>query len=1042
MKKVNFKLPLRTWAIAGGLLLSATAFAQSKVTGQVKDANGEPIIGATITANGKTLGITDFDGNYSVDVPKGTQLTITYVGMLPQKVTAGSNSVITLKSDDQNLNEVIVIGYGTAKKSDLTGSVTALRPDAKNKGLVVNPQDMLAGKVAGVNITSNDGAPGAGANIRIRGGSSLNASNDPLIVIDGIPMDNNGIKGLSNPLSTINPQDIETFNVLKDASATAIYGSRGSNGVIIITTKRGHAGQKLSVSYNGSVTASTKKKTVDVMNAAEYTKFVKDLYTGSDRYDAAVGALGKADTDWQDQIYRTAISQDHGVTVAGSIGKALPYRVSLGYTGNQGILKTSDFDRYTASVNLNPSLFDKHLNINFNLKGMFAQTNYANTEAISAAVWYDPTQPVTSSDAAYKNFGGYYEWLGNGTALNDSSWPSTYNNLAQKNPVALLNLRDEHANSRDLSGNIDLDYKVHGFEDLRLHATAGADISNGKQYLTVSPQSPEAIYYGNYGWDRTEKQNYTLSGYAQYYHDFKDKNENHFDIMVGSEYQRMTLSNKNFYTGYYPSSNNDDKLRGTMHDPKGYAIKDANGNIKGYDPYYDPTEYRILSYFGRATWSLMGGRYMLTGTVRADGSSKFNWLKPYDNQQWGTFPSGAFAWRIKDENAFKDIKWLSDLKFRASYGMTGQQELNFDGPLKNYPYFTSYVLNSGPGSLYPISGDGSSARPSAVNHELTWETTTTYNLGLDWGLFNQRLTGTVDWYYRKTTDLINTVYVPAMYTFKNTLPSNIGDMENTGVEASIHWLAVNTKDWHWTLDYNFTYNHNKITKLTGDNDENYFVPTGGISAGTGVNCQAHAVGHAAKSFYVFQQVYDKDGNPLEGVVVDRNADGQITDADKYFYKSPAAPVTMGLSSRLEYRNWDLGFSLRASIGNYVFNDLMAGASNIASSEIYTSSNYLSNRPKSVLPYKWQTYETTSTLSDRWVQNASFLKCDNITLGYSFYNLFKGGNFEGISGRIYGAVNNVFTITKYEGLDPEVFDGIDNNIYPRPFSATVGLSLNF
>lgn len=1038
MKQVRLTMPRRAFTLVCGLALATTVFGQQVVVkGHVVDATGEPVIGATVRVDGQQGGtVTDIDGNFTLNANSGATVTVDYIGYESYKGSATANMSITLREGgEKTLNEVVVIGYGAVKKSDLTGSVTALKPDSKNKGLVVNAQDMIGGKIAGVNVTSNSGSPGAGATIRVRGGSSLNASNDPLIVIDGVPMDNNGVKGLSNPLSLVNPQDIESFNVLKDASATAIYGSRGSNGVIIITTKKGHKGQKLSISYNGSATVSMKRKTIDVMNGDEYRDFVKKLYEGNSRYDKAVGALGTANTDWQNEIYQTAFSQDHGVTLTGSAGATLPYRVSLGYTGQEGILKTSDFKRYTAAVNLSPSLFDNHLNMNLNLKGMYADTKYANTGAIGAAVMMDPTKPVYSTEDKYKNFGGYYEWTMPGTSLNDPTWPLTYNDQATANPVAMLHLHNESAKSKDFVGNIDLDYKLHGFEDLRFHATAAADIATGKQVLDESPAYPssEGVYYGNHGWEKIDKQSYTMSGYMQYYHDFNDKAMNHFDIMLGSEYQRFTKSKHNFYYGYYPETNNDKKLAGTIYKPKGKDY-DGDGTI---DPYYDPTENRLLSFFGRANWSLMDSRYMLTATFRADGSTRFNWLKPYPNQQWGYFPSFAFAWRIKDEKKFKEIEWLSNLKLRLGYGQTGQQE-----GIDDFGYYTSYTMNAGPDSYYPLSGDGTMARPAAVNHSLTWETTTTYNIGLDWGIFNQRLTGTVDWYYRKTTDLLNTVYVPAGANFKNTLRSNIGDMKNTGVEASFHWLALNTKDWNWTLDYNFTYNQNSITKLTGGKNKGYFVPTGGISAGIGGNAQAHAVGHPASSFYVFQQVYDKNGMPLEGVVVDRNADGQITDADKYFYKSPAAPVTMGFASRLEYKNWDFGFSLRASIGNYVYNDGMAGKSNMNVSEIYSSHNYLSNRPKYVLPYKWQTYETTATLSDRWVQNASFLKCDNITLGYSFNNLLKGTSWQGISGRLYGAVNNAFIITKYEGIDPEVFGGIDNNLYPRPFSATVGLSLNF
>lgn len=1020
MKQVKFKLPLRNLAIAGSLFLSATAFAQSgAVKGQVKDATGEPIIGATITANGKAVGVTDFDGNYTIDVPKGTELTISYVGMTPKKVAASDNLVITLKDDNKTLNEVVVIGYGVAKKNDITGSVTKIQPDSKNKGLVVNAQDMLQGKVAGVNITTAGGTPGSSATIRVRGGSSLNASNDPLIVIDGIAMDNNGIKGLANPLSMVNPQDIESFSVLKDASATAIYGSRGSNGVIIITTKKGHKGT--SISYNGSFTVSQKKKTIDVMNGDQYREFIGNLFgTSSDAYKA----LGTANTNWQDEIYRTALSHDHNVTISGMAGAYVPYRVSLGYTDQQGILKTSDFQRYTASVNLSPSLLDDHLKINVNVKGMWAKSKYADGAAINAAVWFDPTQSVydtTSSDAA--NYGGYFAWKTNGSALNNSKYPTTLYSLGTKNPVAILNLKDDHAISRDLLTSADVDYKVHGLEDLHIHATGGLDLSQGTQNTNVSPTSPLAFYYGSYGFDRIVKRNMQGSVYALYTHDFKDAAKNHFDIMGGAEESRYWRSESKRYFSY------NDAWNGTMssiHTDSGVDY-DGDGVL---DNYRFRTENYLVSYFGRANWSLMD-RYYVTATYRRDGSSRFK-------KHFADFPSFAFMWKIKDENKFRDINWLSDLKLRLGWGMTGQQEINQG----DYPYFAIYEMNSGDGSYYGAVGNGNLARPKAYNPDLKWETTTTYNTGLDWGLFNQRLTGSFDWYYRKTTDLINMAYVSAGSNFRNQVISNIGSLSNTGFEAAIKWIAIDKKDWNWVLDYNFTYNYNKITALASSNDPNFNVPTGRISSGTGLQCQAQHVGTAANSFYVYQQAYDKNGNPIEGVVVDRNGDGKITEADKYYHKSPVAPVTMGFSSRFEYKNWDFGFTLRASIGNYVFNDLMAGSANLSPAAIYTNSAYLTNRPVANLKYNWQTYDETSSLSDRWVQNGSFLKCDNITLGYSFNKLFNTGDWKGLSGRIYGTASNVFTITKYSGIDPEVFGGIDNSVYPRPISFILGLNLNF
>ena len=1004
-----------------GLFLSVSAFAQSTITGQVKDATGEPIIGASVLINGTSNGtVTDLDGNFSVNVQPGATLTISYIGFQKQQVAATNGMVITLQEDQaQQMNEVVVIGYGAVKKSDLTGSVTALKPDSKNKGLVVNAQDMLAGKVAGVSVTSDGGTPGGGSNIRIRGGSSLNASNNPLIVIDGVAMDQTGVKGVSNPLSLVNPQDIESFNVLKDASATAIYGSRGSNGVIIITTKKGRRG--LQVSYNGSFTVSRNSKNLDVLSADEYRsliakKFGTDLYTldsNGNKVPTAYSRLGSANTNWQNEIFRTALSHDHNVAVSGQVGDWLPYRVSAGYTNQQGIIKTSNFERFTGALTLNPSFLNDHLKVTLNAKGMWTKNRYADGEAIKAARQFDPTQPVYAS--GYENFGGYYQWLDDGTALNDRSWPKTYYNLATKNPVSILNLKNDRAISRDFLGSADFDYKVHGFEDLRLHVTAGIDIAKGRQVTDVEPASPQAIYYGSYGWESQLKRNMQLSAYAQYYHDFNDKAKNHFDIMAGYEWAHFWHNTKNAYWSYYPSTNSDATLAGKQ---------------RNYAPYYYATENYLVSFFSRANWSLMDGRYMVTATVRNDGSSRFK-------EHWATFPSFAFAWRVNEENLFKQIDWLSDLKLRLSWGMTGQQE-----GIGDYNYFAIYEMNTGNESTYPTAGNGSLARPKAYDPNLKWETTTSYNVGLDWGILKQRLTGSVDWYYRKTTDLLNSATVPAGSNFRNQVMSNIGSMYNMGVETSLHWLAVNAKDFNWTMDYNFTYNYNKITDLNGGNDPDYFVPTGGISAGTGGNIQAQHVGNAVNSFHVFQQAYDKNGKPLEGVVVDRNGDGKITDADKYYYKAPAAPVTMGFASRFEYRNWDLGFALRASLGNYVYNDAFASTSNMSNSEIYVNSKYLVNRPTDVVADNWLSSATTSTQTDYWVQNASFLKMDNVTLGYSFANLLKQGSWNGITGRIYGTVNNVFCLTKYKGLDPEVFNGIDNNLYPRPISFILGLNLNF
>lgn len=1031
MKQVKIKLPLRALTLASGLLLTVSSFAQTNaVKGHVKDASGEPIMGATITVNGKAVGITDMDGNFSVDAAPGAKITFTYLGMTPQTVKASSNMNITLEDDSKALNEVVVIGYGVAKKSDLTGSVTAIKPDSKNKGVVVNAQDMLTGKVAGVNITSNDGTPGGGAKIRVRGGSSLNASNDPLIVIDGLAMDNDGVKGLSNLLSVVNPQDIESFSVLKDASATAIYGSRGSNGVIIITTKKGRKGQKPTVSYSGSITISEKKNTIDVLNADEFRATVEKLY-GKD--SEAYSALGTANTNWQDLIYRTAISHDHNITVSGA-AKSLPYRVSVGYTDQQGIVKTSDFKRATASLNLNPSFFQDHLTLNLNAKGMYARTLYTDGSVVSAAVRMDPTQDPYNFTSEYhknqlrdkdgnslldqtlKNYGGYFQWSKK-AEYGDNTWPFTYDSTTQMpNPLSLLDQGSQIAHSRSFIGSADIDYKVHGFEDLRLHATLGADISKGRQSQSFATSCTNALYYGSYGGEEILKRNLSLSAYAQYYKDFNKIH--HFDIMAGYEWQHFWRSKNNDYVGYYPETNNDASLAGTE---------------RPHTPYSEKSENYLVSFFGRANYTLLD-RYFLTATVRDDGSSRFK-------EHWAWFPSFAFAWKANEEAFLKNANWLSDLKLRLSYGKTGQQA----GSIGDYEWIPSYSISTGTNGFYPVTGTGELYRPNNYRPDLKWETTSTYNVGLDWGILDQRLSGSVDWYYRKTTDLLNYAPLSSMAGYKNQAWQNIGSLKNTGVEAAITWRAIQTKDWFWTMTYNFTYNKNEITDLNGVSENGAPVVNTNIKVGdgSGAYLQANQVGYAMNSYYVYQQVYDKNGKPIENCVVDRNGDGKINESDKYLYKSPAAPVTMGFSSRLEYKNWDFGFSLRASIGNYVYNNVEQSMSNMNTGEWFSNSlKYFSNRMKSTVERNWQTYEITSKLSDYYVKNASFLKCDNITLGYSFNNLFKSSGWHGLSGRAYATASNVFTITNYDGLDPEVGDGNDNNLYPRPFSVVVGLSLNF
>ncbi|MDL2309978.1 TonB-dependent receptor [Parabacteroides sp. OttesenSCG-928-B22] len=1024
MKQVNLRICQTILTLIVGLFLSVGAYAQDiTVKGHVKDASGMEVIGANIVEKGNpTKGtITDYDGNFTLTVPKGTTLTISYIGYKAQEVVVDAPTlVVTLQDDTEVLSEVVVIGYGVARKNDLTGSVTAIKPDEMNKGLVTTPQDMLQGKIAGVSVINGGGEPGGGATIRIRGGSSLNASNDPLIVIDGLAMDSYGVQGLSNPLALVNPADIETFTVLKDASATAIYGSRASNGVILITTKKGQRDSKPRISYNGNVSVSQVTKKVDMLDGKEYVDFVQNLYGYTDEeflaspeyaalgyYDAQGNHLF-ANTDWQDEIYRTAVSTDHNLTISGGL-KNMPYRVSVGYTNQDGILKTSSFERYTASLNLSPSFIDDHLKINFNAKGMYSKTTYANTGAIGGASSMDPTKPVYGGTEFYdKNFGGYWQWA-EPVDRKDPEWGYQINTLAPVNPVSTLNTTSDKGRSKVLMGNFEADYKVHGLEDLHLHVNAGMDIATGKSNKNYSRYYEPNYYFGSTGWNTQDTYNLSLNMYAQY---MKDFNENHhFDIMGGYEWQHFHKETDYYYQGTYPMSSLEHP--GEIYNPSENTLY--------------KTENYLVSFFGRMNYSLMD-RYLFTFTLRDDGSSRFA-----KKNRWGLFPSAALAWKIKEESFLRDVDAVSDLKLRAGYGMTGQQE-----GIGDYTYFASYTPNS-EGAYYMILGDGTTYRPDAYNNDLTWEKTTTYNIGLDWGFFNNRFTANFDYYYRKTTDLINDVYVAAGSNFKNKVTSNIGSLHNQGFEFAMTWRAVQQRDWRWEIGFNLTHNTNEIDELVKSTGDRYIIRHGGIAVGdAGSNgIKGWSVGEAVSAFYTYQQVYDANGQPLEGEFVDRDGNGIINDNDRYFYKKADADVLMGLTSKLIYKNWDFNFSLRASLGNYAYNAVDCNRSNLSVSGIYSGSAW-HNIPQMAIDKNWKNVSSMDALSDYFIQNASFLKCDNITLGYSFDKLF-GQN---ISGRTYLTAQNVFTISKYKGIDPEISGGYDGSIYPRPFVGIFGLSLNF
>lgn len=996
---------LLLWVV--GMLLSVQVFAQGlTVKGVVKDNTGMGVIGANILVKGTTNGtITDFDGNFTLEAKKGDVIVISFIGYKTQELPAAATMNVTLQDDTEVLDDVVVIGYGSVKKNDATGSVTAVKPDELSKGITTNAQDMLTGKVAGVSVISNDGTPGGGAQIRIRGGSSLNASNDPLIVIDGLAIDNNGIKGMSNGLSMVNPEDIETFTVLKDASATAIYGSRASNGVIIITTKKGKNGQAPKVSYNGSVSVSTIQKRYDVLDGDEYRTYAQQIFG-----DELPASLGTANTDWQNEIFRPAISTDHHVSINGGL-KNLPYRISLGYNYNDGIVKTSNFQRFTASVNLAPSFFDDHLKVNITAKYMNGKNRYADTgAAIGGALSMDPTRPVYGDDSMYDVFGGYYQNAQATSDFSDPNWKYTANKNTAQNPVAALEQKDDRANSNDFVGNVEVDYKFHFLPDLRLHASLGGEYADGTQTTVYSPYSFAYNYYGNNTSTSEYKYNLSYNVYAQY---IKTLGAHTIDVMAGGEEQH-------FHRNGFTVGNGWDSYTDEIHDA---VLKEQTAYA---------TRNTLVSYFGRLNYSLLD-RYLVTFTMRWDGSSRFA-----DGNRWGTFPSLALAWKMKEENFLKDVNFLSDLKLRLGWGITGQQDVTLTS---DFAYMPLYVV-SDDYAQYPF-GDTyyHTSRANAFNTDLKWEQTTTYNAGLDFGFLNGRITGNVDGYYRETNDLLNSVKIPVGTNFNAQMLQNIGSLKNYGVEFAFNVKPVVTKDFMWDVTYNFTWNHNEITKLTGGDDADYYVETGDkISRGNNTKVQVNKVGYPANSFYVYQQVYDENGNPIENMYVDRNGDGIINSSDKYIYKKPAADFMMGLTSKMIYKNWDFSFSLRSSLNNYVYYDFLANKANVSSSGLFSNTAYSNTTAEAIalgFTGKGEYY-----MSDYFVRNASFLRCDNITLGYSFKDLFKTSAYKGIGGRIYATAQNPFIITKYEGLDPEVKSGIDSNPYPRAFTFLLGVNLQF
>ena len=1019
------------------MAIPAQVFAQSgryEVKGVVVDATGTPVIGASVVEQGTTNGITtDVNGQYVLNVNSSESVVVvSYIGYVTQTLAASSELLqrVVLEEDSAMIDDVVVIGYGVVKKNDLTGSISTVKADQTNKGLATSPTDLLRGKSAGVVITSGDGAPGSASTIRIRGGSSLNASNDPLVVVDGLPVSNSGISGVGNALASINPSDIESFTVLKDASATAIYGSRASNGVIIITTKKGSkydtGAPHVAVDFTASL--SQNARFVDVMTGDQMRQTL-EWYYGSQDTDAYRSATKYTDangnyvnTDWQREIYQLAQSYEGNVSLTGNVKMGqksnLPYRVSYGYLNQDGTLKTSNMSRHTLSVNLSPTVWDNHLTINVNGKGMIMDNRFANTGAVSQAVQFDPTKPVYLANED-GGINGYYSWRG---------VDGKHNTMANQNPVAMLNDKVDLSTAKRFVGNAQVDYKIHGLEDLRLNLNLGLDISKSNGTVDVAPGAEQSIhataeagsgYHSNYS---QLKRDQTLEFYGAY---AKTLGDHSFDVMLGYSWQH-----------YYTQSFNEswrvaDVSKWDVYSNEPYVPMDsAAANYYTSEPKTSKSEYFLVSFFGRANYSY-DNRYSITATLRADGTSRFA------NNKWGIFPSVALAWNAKNESFLEDVDAVSALKVRLSYGQTGQQDV---GGL--HDALPTYYYNQ-LGSYYPFGGYTDETglvhpiKPVGYNADLKWETTTTYNAGFDLGFLDGRITASADFYYRATKDLLNFTPVPAGANLTNYLNANIGDLKNIGVEVELNAVAIQTQNWYWNIGANVAWNKNEITRLTSDDEaEGYYgVDTGGYSGGVGGTCQVHQTGQPTNSFYVYQQIYDANGRPIEGLYVDRNEDGVVNEKDKYVYKKAAPDVTIGFNTQLSWKALTLAVSAHANIGNYVYDNVSSNGELLT--DLWTN-NFTNNRVVTAPQTNFRS--SGQYLSDYYVRNASFLKLDNITLSYRF-NLGKACD-RNLTLDVFGTVSNVATFTGYKGVDPEVYSGIDNNMYPRPRTYILGVKFNF
>lgn len=957
------------------------------IKGEVTDAqNGEALIGATVMVEGEKGGtVTDFDGNFSLQVSSSAKkIKVSYIGYIDKVLSVSDNMKVKLESDSKALADVVVIGYGTARKSDLTGSVATVKSKDFNKGLVSSPEQLINGKVSGVQIMSNSGSASAGSTIRVRGGASLNASNDPLIVLDGVPLEQGGISGnSSNFLSMINPSDIESMTVLKDASSTAIYGSRASNGVIIITTKKGQQGA-VKVNFNTTNSLQTRAQMVDMLSRDEFVNVINQFGDANQK-----SLLGTANTDWNDEVYRTAFGTDNNLSVSGSIDKWLPFRVSVGYYNQSGLVRKDNVERWTGNVVLTPSFFQDHLKLTINAKGTLNNNSFNNGGAVWAAATFNPTIPVYSGNDKY---GGYNE------ALDADGYPV---NAGVRNPRGLVDLYDSKSKVSRFIGSMDVDYKVHFLPDLKLHATVGADYAKGDgtiyvpAYAAQSYNKDESLGGSDYKYGPQKNENRLLTLYANYAKYFEDIKSN-VDLTAGYDYQYWKSTTPLYYTKSAAGTN--------------------LSTVKASD-------YRhvMLSYYGRINYSF-DGKYLLTATVRRDASSRFS-----KNTRWGTFPSVALGWTLTEEPWLKNQKVLSNLKLRASYGVTGQQE-----GIGNYNYLPVYTY-SVTGAEAFINGQYiNTYRPEAYVSDLKWETTTSWNFGLDFGFLDGRIGGAIDFYTRKTKDLLASVPTAAGTNFSKTILTNVGNVDSKGIEVSLNATPIQTKDWEWNLSYNFTWQNMKVKNLSlikGGSQTN-------VKVGPSIDAyqfQVLSEGYEPYMFYVYHQLYDsKTGKPIEGAYADLNNDGEINESDLYRYHSPAPKYIMGLSTSLRYKQLTLGMSFRANIDNYVYNGM--GMSTGAFETVSYNNSQLNNLNTSFLKTG---FKTRQYLSDYYVENASFLKLDNLSLSYNVGKINKWASLT-----VSAMVQNVFTITGYSGTDPEVPNGMDNSFYPRPRTYSVSLGLQF